>query len=150
MNVNDSCELDDDHPKWLVNAQITGLLEGDGAPEDHDNVKRFLLDAGLPAGTVDRTHRAIVNAEHPIDMVLHCPSCHTQHIDAPDDSRGPIKCQRTPMCSEPCGEWCGWTNPPHRSHLCHQCGTIWRPADVCTNGVTRIATRGKHDTWGPA
>src|SRR5574340_600312 len=24
----------------------------------------------------------------------------------------------------------GWDNPPHRSHLCHGCGHIWRPADV--------------------
>ena len=37
----------------------------------------------------------------PIDMVLHCPACGLQHIDGPDE--------RTP----------GWTNAPHRSHLCH-------------------------------
>jgi hypothetical protein len=67
----------------------------------------------------------------PIDMVLHCPQCGTQHIDAPDE--------RTPE----------WKNEPHRSHLCHNpaCGCIWRPADVPTNGVLAVKTRGKADTW---
>lgn len=64
----------------------------------------------------------------PIDMILFCPACGKQHIDAPDE--------RTP----------DWTNPPHRSHLCHGCGFTWRPADVPTNGVERIKTRGKNDT----
>ena len=77
----------------------------------------------------------------PIDTILHCPSCHTQHIDAPDaDNEQTVQ----PLGVE------RWTNPPHRSHLCDGCGTIWRPADVCTNGVASIATRGKSDTWSPA
>jgi hypothetical protein len=66
----------------------------------------------------------------PVDMLLFCPKCGLQHIDEPDE--------RTPDGS----------NPPHRSHLCHGCGCIWRPADVPTNGVVRIATQGKADTWG--
>ena len=64
----------------------------------------------------------------PIDMVLHCPRCHTQHVDAPDDRSA------------------DWINPPHRSHLCHACGCIWRPADVATNGVQSIKTKGKADS----
>lgn len=64
----------------------------------------------------------------PIDMVLHCPACFLQHIDAPDE--------RTP----------GWKNEPHRSHLCHGCGYIWRPADVPTNGVAAVKTTGKADS----
>lgn len=64
----------------------------------------------------------------PVDLILHCPNCGTQHIDAPDD--------RTP----------GWTNPPHRSHLCHACGHIWRPADVPTNGVAAITTSSVNDS----
>ncbi|CAJ7720283.1 Uncharacterised protein [Burkholderia pseudomallei] len=74
----------------------------------------------------------------PIDMLLFCPKCGKQHIDEPevvfgdaDDSDGEVI----------------WDNPPHRSHLCHACGTIWRPADVPTNGVAAIATRGRADTW---
>jgi hypothetical protein len=66
----------------------------------------------------------------PIPMVLHCPSCGTQHID-----------EATPE----------WPNPPHRSHLCsnEDCGTIWRPADVLTVGVAAIATRSACDNWVP-
>lgn len=41
-------DLDDDHPLWLVNAQIVGLLEGQGAGEDHENVVEFFLAIGLP------------------------------------------------------------------------------------------------------
>jgi hypothetical protein len=63
----------------------------------------------------------------PIDIILFCPECHKQYIDEPDKERG-------------------WTNPPHKSHLCLFCGTIWRPADIHTNGVRSINTRGKNDT----
>jgi len=62
----------------------------------------------------------------PIDMILFCPKCHKQHLDAPNTDKN-------------------WTNPPHRSHECQFCGYIWRPADVATNGVTAIATRGERD-----
>ena len=58
-----------------------------------------------------------------VDMMLHCPACHAQHVDAAP-----------------------WDTRPHRSHLCHSCGHIWRPADVCTNGVPVIRTRGKNDS----
>lgn len=61
--TNPCDELDDDHPLWLVNAQIDGLLEGLGASEDHENVLKFLRGTGLPEGMVARVHRAIVNAE---------------------------------------------------------------------------------------
>src|SRR5690606_32607345 len=44
----------------------------------------------------------------------------------------------------------GWTNPPHRSHLCAGCGFTWRPADVPTNGVAAIKTRGRDDDDVPA
>lgn len=63
----------------------------------------------------------------PINMLLWCPQCNAQHIDAPSE---------------------GWDNPPHRSHLCHECGCIWRPADVPTNGVAEVKTAGDADTWG--
>lgn len=61
--MNERDELDDDHPLWLVNEQIKGLLEGVGASEDHESVKAFLLGTGLPAGTVDRVHRSVVFGE---------------------------------------------------------------------------------------
>lgn len=78
----------------------------------------------------------------PIRMVLHCPKCHEQHIDAPD-----------PFCQYSGGEcpeephWHSrhWTNPPHKSHMCAGCGWIWRPADVATTGVQAIETKGRND-----
>lgn len=102
----------------------------------------------------------------PIDMILNCPKCGTQHIDVPEpehelyrdgdsnlpaailDANGQVVLDLCRRCgrgeselSEPC-----WTNPPHRSHLCGNCGAIWRPADVPTNGVEKIKTRGEKDT----
>lgn len=73
----------------------------------------------------------------PIPMILHCPKCGVQHIDEPALEERDEE-----------GRAIHWTNPPHRSHLCHGCGCIWRPADVPTNGVARIETVGKADTWG--
>lgn len=69
----------------------------------------------------------------PIDMVLHCPKCGTQHIDAEEIPEPHMMGRR-------------WTNPPHRSHLCHTCFHIWRPADVPTNGVAAVETRGRRDS----
>lgn len=68
--------------------------------------------------------------EAPIQLLLHCPVCHRQHIDEVDEATNP-----------------GWQNPPHTSHKCLHCGTIWRPADVPTEGVRSIATHGSSDTW---
>src|SRR5215475_10184563 len=67
---------------------------------------------------------------NPIDMILFCPQCGRQHIDEPQPEKS-------------------WDNPPHRSHECQQCGHVWRPADVPTNGVAEIKTKGQHDhrTW---
>lgn len=78
----------------------------------------------------------------PIDMVLHCPKCGLQHIDAPE------KVDRRLAAIDPPAAWAmdPWTNEPHRSHLCHGCGHIWRPADVPTNGVAAVKTTGKADS----
>lgn len=56
----------------------------------------------------------------PIPMVLYCPACAAQHVDEPAPATG-------------------WTNPPHRTHLCQQCGATWRPANVYTTGVKALA-----------
>lgn len=73
--------------------------------------------------------------DKPLDMVLHCPKCHTQHIDKNEFEDRIV------------GRVLVWENKPHRSHLCANCRTIWRPADVPTNGVERVTTRGSADTW---
>lgn len=66
----------------------------------------------------------------PIDMVLFCPQCHTQHIDAPET-------QEVQLASG-IAEVPLWRNPPHHKHLCAVCGTLWKPARVATNGVQSL------------
>lgn len=79
----------------------------------------------------------------PIPMLLFCPQCGTQHVDAPE-------AEQILGDDEGLDVRFSWENPPHRSHLCHACGCIWRPAEVATTGVETIATVGKRDNWdGP-
>lgn len=80
----------------------------------------------------------------PINMVLHCPKCHEQHIDGPEGQFYPGHTAEESVSVNRDHKL--WDNPPHRSHLCHYCGWIWRPADVPTNGVLSIRTRGKNDS----
>lgn len=80
----------------------------------------------------------------PVDLILHCPECGFQHIDEPGRHTRWANVEHPPATDgKP------WDNPPHRSHLCHQCGYIWRPADVPTNGVAAIKTKGQHDSPAP-
>lgn len=65
---------------------------------------------------------------HTLPMILRCPKCNFQHIDKPEPHSG-------------------WTNPPHKSHLCKACMCVWRPADVHTTGVAAIESRGKDDNY---
>lgn len=106
----------------------------------------------------------------PIDMILPCPSCGMLHVDKPESDM--CECghasgynQHTsepssehfvmpvcPVAECPCVQFkIAWDNPPHKSHLCRTedggCGIIWRPADVPTNGVAEIKTKGEKDTW---
>lgn len=87
----------------------------------------------------------------PVPMVLHCPSCHEQHIDESNEEQVRIEAAERGF-EHGSRDWelfidkHVWTNPPHRSHLCAKCGTIWRPSDVATVGVRHIETRGEHDT----
>lgn len=91
------------------------------------------------APTVVYRNRPVAQAPKSIDMVLHCPKCGLQHIDAPDHPYygGMLTVDGfTPR----------WDNPPHRTHLCAGCGHKWRPADVPTNGVPAVQTKGKDDS----
>lgn len=99
-----------------------------------------VYEAGFDRGWAARgTAAPAETAPQPIDMVLHCPKCGMQHIDAPEDEID-MQCNtnRVPGLQ--------WDNRPHRSHLCHGCGHIWRPADVPTNGVQTVKTKGKDDS----
>ncbi|WP_180541405.1 hypothetical protein [Nevskia soli] len=82
----------------------------------------------------------------PISMVLYCPNCGAQHIDAPESEPGRI-ISSGPGAGRAIAPKVTWANPPHRSHLCHACRCIWRPADVPTIGVECTKTEGKADTW---
>lgn len=105
----------------------------------------------------------------PIPIILHCPECGEQHIDAAEEpcdgfqtvTKGNDEVGFVTL-SVPCQLVKGhkgrhsefsyhplWTNPPHKSHLCHACGTIWRPADVETVGVSHVQTLGEKDNWFP-
>ena len=64
------------------------------------------------------THSTVM-PDDPIDIIVFCPSCGKQHVDAPDPARG-------------------WENPPHRTHECLECGHLWRPSFHLTNGVAEV------------
>lgn len=64
----------------------------------------------------------------PLPLILHCPTCKHQHVDKHE---GDVD----------------WSKHPHKSHKCAACGTVWRPADVPTVGVSRIGHKGLDDTW---
>lgn len=49
----------EDDEMTLIESQIDGLLEGEGAGEDHANVKSWIAGAGLRESLVCRVHRAI-------------------------------------------------------------------------------------------
>lgn len=131
-----------------------------GSPESH----YFMLEAAGQRGFEmidDDGHVYVCNSRQivallspmtaPIDMILHCPACGTQHIDAEESEE-----QRAIQAAElglvhGSRDWESfmekrWLNEPHRSHLCHHCKHIWRPADVPTNGVGEIKTKGKDDS----
>lgn len=105
----------------------------------HSNTVREACRAGLKAALAAAPQPSSAPAPaEPIDMVLHCPKCGLQHIDEPEPELGPN--------FDGSGDALLWPNPPHRSHLCHGCGHIWRPADVPTNGVKAVKTKGKADS----
>lgn len=113
----------------------------------------------------------------PLDIIIHCPNCKMQHIDKPEPdickcghsvdyhyteealekNSDPRKCFAMPHSADAnldckCeGFEIAWNNDPHKSHLCKPadggCGHKFRVADVPTNGVAEIKTRGENDTW---
>lgn len=132
---------DDEPVAWLVEGWHDGKLIA--------HIVHLKLDEANDSASVFATHYSTVRklqlytatpAERiaaRIDMVLHCPKCGMQHLDRPE-----------PAVEHDHGavEFAAWNNPPHRSHLCHFCGHIWRPANVPTNGVAAVKTAGKADS----
>lgn len=116
----------------------------------HTGAREFLKDIRK----IVTNQKLIRGPAAPIDMVLFCPHCGVQHIDAPDEpsvdecpATG-TACRMAPngpngeMQCEFCASPPHWTNPPHRTHLCRPqdggCGKTWRPAMVTTNGVLQL------------
>jgi hypothetical protein len=90
---------------------------------------------------------AAAGMPQPVDMVLFCPKCGMQHIDTPmTDAQYTERLHESSWWELGGDKPERWTNPPHRSHLCHGCGHIWRPADVATNGVAAVKTKGSKDS----
>jgi hypothetical protein len=106
---------------------IAGDLETRFIAKLPDGSKQSIADANLICIAVNKAREELHAVDQPIDMLLFCPSCFAQHVDAPDERTA------------------GWTNPPHKSHLCHNCGHVWRPSDHPTNGVAEIQTKGGND-----
>lgn len=100
----------------------------------------------------------ILDLRGPIDMIIHCPKCGTQHVDAPEpdicecgcdveshNADGECNGKGTTIKPEPRTVHCpctgfkiAWNNPPHTSHLCHGCGHVWKVANIPTNGVEKL------------
>lgn len=131
-----------DHESWCTAGKPNQSGVIDGVQFDkRDPATRLFIAANYWREKHDLLKASAASAmgEKPLPMVLHCPACGLQHVDA-KETHGLDDGEQEP--EEP-----AWNNPPHRSHLCHGCGCIWRPADVPTNGVKAITTRGKADTW---
>jgi len=133
---------------------------------DHSNTLALIFTVAIPLAFVGWVaYMMKVDARpkrvEPIDMILYCPNCGNKHIDEPEQFKpvGQCECRGGPDTCETCDaneqayyEWRSegpWTNPPHRSHLCRFCKHVWRPADVATNGVAILMTRGQDDSPRP-
>lgn len=102
--------------------------------------------------------------ETPLPMLLWCPVCHEQHIDAPEPACPffiPFNDAETKIAGAFCVKAEGhqgdhsqaeedmrWMNPPHKTHKCHNCGTKWRPCVLNTTGIAFVKP-GENDTWPP-
>lgn len=118
-------------------SKLHGEVLGHGHPDWPAHRQTFNERAAYQEGVA---HARAVAVTIPIPMVLHCPACGTQHIDAPD-AEGHAHAATD-------GTESRWDNPPHRSHKCNDptCNHIWRPADVCTTGVFAVSTKGQNDS----
>lgn len=142
-------ELSPDSPvTW--SGYVAGMIgEYIGEPIDSPKVKAIagIIERRLPI----RIRALQPDAPKPVDMVLYCPKCHTQHIDADNSDEIRIEAAERGYTHgtrdwEHFIEKNEWTNPPHKSHLCHGCGHIWRPSDTPTNGVKATASGKDADT----
>jgi len=87
----------------------------------------------------------------PVNAVLFCPNCCEQHVDEamPDvcETCGKSLSEHPAVgtANATCFVFTAWLNPPHKSHRCNFCNHVWRPADVPTNGVLELKSKGERD-----
>lgn len=112
------------------------------------DIEAVLARHSCPAGAtmtdwIDEQLTALAATAKPIDMLLLCPACGMQHIDAVETG---TTLSRSGLDTLTETEVVTWSNPPQRTHMCHGCGHQWRPADVATNGVAELKTKGRNDS----
>lgn len=83
----------------------------------------FVLGVGTGAFVgvlAKRLRKKVDKPRDPVPMVLICPKCGKNHVDR--------------------DEWA--TTRIHRSHLCENCGHVWRPFEFATVGIepSRLTT----------
>lgn len=127
--------LDPIAPTWAIKSVLRaqgldGLYNADAVVMGRKDGAAVLRLSHAMALLVDQIKHLRARDEAVVDMILHCPVCHMQHIDEVDEVRNP-----------------GWLNPAHISHTCLGCGTVWRPCDRPTNGVAAMERHGRSDTW---
>jgi rubrerythrin len=109
----------------------------------HRDARHAAAEIALEADRRIEELEAQLEKAKPVDLLLYCPKCGEQHID---EAR-PDVCETCgfdiPGCK--CGTFTAWLNPPHKSHRCEECNHVWRPADVPTNGVRELKTKGSRD-----
>jgi hypothetical protein len=110
-------------------------------PLTSDQAARYLLTTGFVA--VELYNETLRRSQQPVDLLLFCPKCQKQHVDEAKPDVCETCGQSESQC--PCDAFTAWLNPPHKSHRCTSCNYVWRPADVPTNGVKEIQTKGKAD-----
>lgn len=141
-HVETDPDLDTEAGGWMDVEPKPSIADLERLVEAHGNLNvRLSMDADK---VQVRSLHALLDvgaggSGDPIPMVLFCPAYGKQHIDAPEAYRTDGFEDGTE----------GWANPPHRSHLCQRCGHIWRPADVATEGVAAIKTKGQNDSPTP-
>lgn len=113
---------------------VSGFYEAK-VPTFRDGPPVHELESAVTAEECTGYVNTIHALSKPVDMVLYCPKCGTQHIDEADnafiDKGDGIK---------------AWGNPPHKTHLCACCSHKWRPSDTPTNGVQCTASGKDADT----
>jgi hypothetical protein len=161
---------DADDPKRPIKYSFSSRC--DGPKPEYDFIDLDALVRNVASGCVgEAVGERLRENPKPIDMLIFCPNCHKQHIDRPDPEIEELESLRREFELSSLGDRPQsmaaaklsrlfelesanlWSNPVHKSHTCREddggCGTIFRIADVPTNGVAHLRTMSTNDTWHP-